>query len=149
MVDFLSCLSRATLDPALGGRGLALSRLLSLATFAAARGDDEAQATLADLTGTMSKVLNDNRDLRHEEWNDLQASAEAGHWFLRTTFPQRGRDGGIVGGHTSPAEAPGAAIGSPALTPVSSGQTPHSAPSPQLAGASSPPAASPPPAGRA
>lgn len=124
LVDFLSCLSRATLDPALGGRGLALSRLLSLATFAAARGDEEAYATLAGISTQMTGVLNDGRDLRHEEWNDLQASAEAGHWFLRTSFPQRAAGGGIVGGHTSPPEPVGAAIDTtPALTPAVSAQT--------------------------
>jgi hypothetical protein len=105
LVGFLSSLSRATLDPALGGKGLALSRLLSLATFAAERSDEQAHALLEDLGARMHKALQLG-DLPHEMWNDLQASAESGHWFLRASFPQRGLGGVIAGGHelSAPAE---------------------------------------------
>ena len=106
IANFLSTLSRVTLDPALGGRGLALSRVLSLSAFAVGMGDKAALAVLQDVTNQMAGIINTGRDLTQEEYNDLQATSEASHWGLRQPYPQRGRDGVIAGGYEFPQNAP-------------------------------------------
>jgi hypothetical protein len=99
LIRLLSCLSRATLDPAFGGRGMALSRLLSLAAFGLAKGDEDSMKSVDEIIAKVEVALNAPRTLTHEEWNEVQSSAESGHWFLRAEFPQVSAAGTIVGGH--------------------------------------------------
>lgn len=106
IANFLSTLSRVTLDPALGGRGLALSRVLSLSAFAVGMGDKAALSVLQSVTNDMASIINTGRDLTQEEYNDLQATSEASHWGLRQPYPQRGRDGVIAGGYEAPPSEP-------------------------------------------
>lgn len=102
LLRLLSSLSRATLDPSLGGKGMALSRVFSLASFGIAAGDEDAMKHLEAIAAKLEKALSEARHLTHEEWNDLQGSAEAGHWFLRAQFPQVTASGQVAGGYTHP-----------------------------------------------
>lgn len=106
IANFLSTLSRVMLDPALGGRGLTMSRVLSLSAFAVGMGDKQALAVLQDVTGLINSIINTGRDLTQEEYNQLQVTAESSHWYLKQPYPQRGRDGVIAGGYVAPPGAP-------------------------------------------
>lgn len=106
LIRLLSCLSRATLDPALGGRGMALSRILSLAAFGLVKEDEDALKNLQAIVVKIESALGTPRQLTHEEWNELQASAETGHWFLRASFPQVSAAGVVQGGYQAPPPPP-------------------------------------------
>jgi hypothetical protein len=106
LIRLLACLSRATLDPGLGGRGMALSRLLSLAAHSTATIDPDGLRSLEKITAKIEGALSQLRHLTHEEWNELQSSAETGHWFLRAEFPQVSAEGQVHGGYKEPAHPP-------------------------------------------
>jgi hypothetical protein len=137
IANFLSTLSRVTLDPALGGRGLALSRVLSLSAFAIGSGDKAALGVIQDVTDKMAGIINTGRDMTQEEYNDLQATSEASHWGLRQPYPQRGRDGAIAGGYQAPQSAP-----APTESPTSADTAPSS-PAPSQGQTSDPSSKSP------
>lgn len=99
IVRLLAALSKATLDPAFGGRGMALSRVLSLAAFGVAKDDPDALKEVEVIVTRIENALRSPRHLTHEEWNELQASAESGHWFLRANFPQVSAKGTVDGGY--------------------------------------------------
>lgn len=99
LIRLLAALSKATLDPAFGGRGLALSRVLSLAAFGVAKDDPDALKEVEVIVAKIENALHSSRHLTHEEWNELQASAESGHWFLRANFPQVSANGTVDGGY--------------------------------------------------
>jgi hypothetical protein len=98
IVRLFASLSKATLDPAFGGRGMALSRVLSLAAFGVAKDDPDALQEVEVIVGKIENALR-SRHLTHEEWNELQAAAESGHWFLRANFPQVSAKGTVDGGY--------------------------------------------------
>jgi hypothetical protein len=100
LIRLLASLSRATLDPAFGGRGMALSRVLSLAAFGIAKDDPDALQEVGVIVERIEASLRTPRHLTHEEWNELQAAAESGHWFLRAQFPQVSATGTVAGGYT-------------------------------------------------
>jgi hypothetical protein len=99
IVRLCASLSKATLDPAFGGRGMALSRVLSLAAFGIAKDDPDALKEVEVIVAKIDHALHAARHLTHEEWNELQAAAESGHWFLRANFPQVSAKGTVDGGY--------------------------------------------------
>lgn len=113
IIRLLGALSKATLDPAFGGRGMALSRVLSLAAFGAAKEDEGALKDVGNIVEKIEACVRTPRHLTHEEWNELQASAESGHWFLRSAFPQVSAEGAVQGGYRAPAKSVEAPLHSP------------------------------------
>jgi len=102
LIRLLSSLSKATLDPGFGGRGMALSRVLSLATRTLVTKDPDGNRSIEQVVAVLEKAFGTARQVSHEEWNEIQAMAESAHWFLRADYPQVSLNGAVEGGYVLP-----------------------------------------------
>lgn len=90
----ISGVSLIALDPALGGRGLALSKILGLVALAIDT-KDNADEKLDELNTEVQKVVSENRVPTHEEWNGLTSHSDVAHGVLQSwtrTPPPSGND---------------------------------------------------------
>jgi hypothetical protein len=87
--ELLTVISAVALDPALGGRGLALSKMLGLLAVAI-NAKDKADDKLKELDDQLKAMQAEGRSSpTHEEWNAFQERSERAHAEIQAWEPSQ------------------------------------------------------------